>query len=295
LKNVTAATNPSPYWLALARSYSTLGQPLRPSPDDIGFMERATAELAAREPTRPLRALLLGVTPAVADMRWPTRSSLLAVDSSAAMVKAVWPGNVPQRRWAVCGNWLSLPLRRGSFQVVIGDGSLNCLHYPEGYCALAKVLSGVLCDEGALVLRCYVQPEEREAPEQIVADALSGEIPTFHHFKFRLLMALQPSARQGVPVKEVYNVWTQRRLGQRLTNCRAGWTKQDTDMIQLYRDSPTVHTFPTLAESSDVLRRFFEEVSVFTPSYYNGDRCLTLVMRRRGRRSLASGTARTAP
>ena len=246
-------------------------------------MEQATAELAGRHPASCLRGLLLGVTPAIAKMRWPRASSLLAMDSSAAMVQAVWPGNIPHRRWAVCGNWLDLPLRQGSLQVVIGDGSLNCLRYPDGFRSLAETISRVLADQGAFVVRYYVQPHKRESPEDVFADALSGTIPTFHHFKFRLLMATQQSARQGVAVKEVFDLWANRKLDQHLMNSRPGWTKQDVDMIQLYHDSDAVHTFPTLCEGRDVLREFFEEVSVSTPSYYSGDRCLTLVMRPRRR------------
>jgi SAM-dependent methyltransferase len=284
---MTAAINPRSYWYDLAKSYSALGSPLKPCPEDIAAMEMPTFELAARNGHERVRALLLGVTPAIAEMRLPEGSSLLAVDTSVAMAQAVWPGDIPDRRWAVCGNWLDLPLRQGSCHLVFGDGSLNCLRYPGDFRSVAATISHVLSDHGVFVLRCYVRPDKREAPEDIFTEALSGRIPSFHHFKFRLLMAMQPSAGQGVAVKEVYDLWAKRNLERQLMNCHAGWMKKDVDTIQLYHDSYTVHTFPTMAEWREVLSEFFDEVSVSTPKYDTGDRCPTLVMRPRRIRCLA--------
>jgi SAM-dependent methyltransferase len=280
---MTSAINSRSFWYELAKSYSALGSPLKPCPEDIKAMQVATFDLAARNGKERVRALLLGVTPGIAEMRLPERASLLAVDTSEAMVRGVWPGDIPDRRWAVCGNWIDLPLRPGSCHLVFGDGSLNCMRYPEPFRSVARTVSRVLNEHGVFVLRCYVQPEKKEAPEDVFTDALLGTIPSFHHFKFRLLMAMHPNATQGVAVKDVYDLWAKRNLEGQLVNCHAGWAKKDVDMMQLYRDSPTVHTFPTLSEWREVLSDFFEEVSVSTPTYDTGDRCPTLVMRRQTR------------
>src|ERR1700732_1268534 len=164
---MTAAINPRSFWYDLAKSYSALGPPLKPCPEDIAAMEIPTFELAARNETERVRALLLGVTPAIAEMRLPEGSSLLAVDTSAAMVQGVWPGDIPDRRWAVCGNWIDLPLRHDSCHLVFGDGSLNCVRYPEPFRSVAQTVSRVLNEQGFFVLRCYVQPDKRESPEDV--------------------------------------------------------------------------------------------------------------------------------
>src|ERR1700730_4920742 len=97
------------YWDGLASSYAALGSPLRPSSEDVQFMEYAVSAWHARHPGQAPQALLLGVTPDLVRMRWLPGSSLMAVDSAEAMVRAVWPGDLPARRWAVCGDWLSMP------------------------------------------------------------------------------------------------------------------------------------------------------------------------------------------
>jgi SAM-dependent methyltransferase len=265
------------YWNSFADSFRALGQPLRPSREDIRSMEDAASAWTAGHPGRRLEALLLGVTPEIAAMRWPELVSLMAVDSSPAMLKAVWPGNVPEKKWAVCGDWHALPRRELSCDFVVGDGSINCLRYPDGYRALIAGVHRTLRDDGVFVLRCYLRPELQESPEQVVARI--GEFPTFHHFKFCLLMAMQPDVREGVAVDRVHRFWAGLKLEEETLAVRDGWGPLDTRTIEFYRGTNTVHTFPTLEELRAVLLECFEEVSQMMPTYPLGERCPTLVLK----------------
>jgi SAM-dependent methyltransferase len=270
------------YWHRLASCYPALGWPLRPSSEDIRFMEEAVASWAARQSAVTLNALLLGVTPEITTMRWPRASSLTAVDGSAAMVGAVWPGDIPLQRRAVCGDWLALPLPDASCGVVIGDGSMNCLPYPDGYRKLAAEVRRVLTPAGIFILRCYIQPAVQERREQVFADLFQPEaLPSFHHFKFRLLMAMQQSTQTGIAVHDVYRYWTDRKIDTALLPARAGWEKSAIGTIELYRHSLTVHTFPSLAEYRSALAEFFDEISFSSPPCILGERCPVVLLRPR--------------
>jgi hypothetical protein len=273
------------YWDEFAESFAALGPPLRPSSEDIRAFEEAVANWTAGHPHDCLRALLLGVTPELARMRWPQASSLIAVDNSVAMAQSVWPGNVAKKRWAVCGDWLALPRPESSCHVVVGDGSINCLRYPDGFRALAKSVREVLSDNGILALRCYVQPATQEHPDEVFADIFRATIPSFHHFKFRLLMAMQCCSEQGIAVNDVYRKWTSCQFDQDLLIARAGWERPAIRTIDFYRDKETVHTFPTLDELRSVLLDFFDEVSCSIPSYHLGERCPLLVLKPKTSRS----------
>jgi SAM-dependent methyltransferase len=239
--------------------------------------ETVTAWAAGRRRTR-FRALLLGVTPALAGMRWPEAASLLAIDNSLAMARGVWPGNVPGRSWAICGNWLALPRRNSSCDLVAGDGSMNCVRYPAGLRALAEEIRRVLREGGLFVVRAHARPETQEHPEAVFEEARRAVIPTFHQFKFRLLMALQRSAPEGISVDQVYRYWTALRASGWRPASRPGWEQADIDTIELYRDKRNIHTYPTLAEFRAVLHEYFTEVSVRVPSYDLGERCPILVL-----------------
>lgn len=242
-------------------------------------MQRAITGWAALHPGECLDALLLGVTPEIAEMQWPEHSSLTAVDKSLPMVSRVWPGNVPGRRSVVCGNWLTLPRRESSCHIAAGDGSFNCLAYPLEFRAVAEGIAAALHEGGILILRCYLQNDVPESPEQVYADLSRGAIGSFHALKLRLLMALQKNLQEGVAVRDAYRSWTARHLDPESLPSGQGWQNSAIETIEYYKDSGTVYAFPTLVGMRALLGEFFEEVSLFTPSYELGDRCPTLVLR----------------
>jgi hypothetical protein len=174
-------------------------------------------------PGQASNAVLLGVTRALARLRWPHGSSLMAVDSAEAMARAVWPGDLPNRSWAVCGDWLFIPRSGRSCDVVLGDGSISCLAFPDGCRALAAMVSGILQDDGILVLRCYLQPPVPERPGDVFADLTRGTAPSFNQFKFRLLMAMQQSAERGVAANAVYRAGVDREFDEDWLVPQTGW------------------------------------------------------------------------
>jgi len=263
-------------------AYSALGPPLVPSSVDLGSMESAVAGWAARHPGRRLHGLLLGVTPRIAQMQWPRGSWLMAADNSLPMVQGVWPGNIPRRRAAVLADWRSLPLSDSSCDAVIGDGSLSCVGYPHGFRALAAEARRVLRRDGFLLLRCYVQPSEPERKEDVIEDLFRGAIPSFHWFKFRLLMAMQESTEKGVAVDEVYQYWASQKIDETTLIAQTGWDAPAIRMMELYRGRDTVHTFSTMAELRSALEEFFEDIAISAPPHAFGECCPMLVARPRG-------------
>jgi SAM-dependent methyltransferase len=225
-------------------------------------MEQTVAAWAERHRETSLRAILLGVTPEIAQMRWPPTSTLLAVDKSIDMAQAVWPGDVSGKRRVICGDWLALPQKDSSCDVVIGDGSINCLQYPDGFRALAKQISRVLRNDGIFVLRCYIQPPAPDQPAKLFASL--ADYPSFHYFKFHLLIALQPDACQGVAVNDVYRFWAAQNIDVDDLIAQTGWDRSAIQMMDLYRDSSTIHTFPAWSELEPVLLEFFDQVTVST-------------------------------
>lgn len=269
------------YWDDIATSFAVLGPPLKPSTEDIHFVEKAVRNWSIGRPREPLRALLLGVTPEIATMQWPDATLLTAVDNSLGMAQAVWPGNIPGRRWVVCGDWFALPQANSSCDVVIGDGSLNCVRYPHGLDAVAKNIRDVLHEDGVLLLRCFVQPATPELPEEVFSDLLQAKLPSVNHFKFRLLMAMQSSTEQGIAVQDVYDKWVDSDIDQEWLMARTGWEKRAFQSIEMYKGQDVVHTFPTVTELREVLLEFFDETSVSIPAYRWGERCPRFVLRKR--------------
>jgi hypothetical protein len=270
------AAKPESYWDGFARAFANLGSPLRPCSPDIQFLEDSIGRWAQQHRVGTLHGTMLGVTPELAKMRWPNGSQILAVDKSMPMAQMAWPGDLPETRAVVCGNWLSLPRRSSSCHVVAGDGSINCLRFPEEFRTLSNSVARVLTDDGLLLLRCYLQTETPEDPDAVYGDLCSGAVQSFHAFKLRLLMAVQKDATEGVALRNVWESWVARNLHREDLYSRYGRPAVET--IEYYRDSLTVYSFPTLRELRQVLMPVFEEVRLLTPDYEMGDRCPTLVL-----------------
>lgn len=235
-------------------------------------MEAAAAGWSDGPARRPPQALLLGATPQIASMRWPQGTTLIAADHSLPLIEAIWPGNTPSRQIAGA-EWTELPLPDGCCDIAIGDGSLACVRYPDGMRAVASEVRRVLRQGGKFITRVYLRREVSEHKEDLVEELLRGEIPSFHWFKFRLLMAMQESVEQGVAVEDVYRYWVSLKIDAQALSERTGWDANGIRMIELYRDANTVYAFPTLHEMRALLSEHFGEITISMPSPVMGDRC----------------------
>jgi SAM-dependent methyltransferase len=261
------------HWPLHARQWARVGPPLRPCPDDVAIAE-AEAAAWARARGRAPRALVLGVTPELVQMAWPAGTSLLAVDREPAMIDALF-AVAPGRRAAV-GDWLALPARPGGLDLVVGDGSLSNLAFPDDYRRLAAELARVLAPGGRVVLRLFAAPEAAE-PVAEAADALrAGAFGSFHALKWRVAMAIQPGHR-NVRVDDIWRAFAELVPDRAALATRTGWPREVIDTIDAYRGSDVAYSFPTLAEVRAALAPALDEVTCHAPGYELGDRCPTLV------------------
>jgi SAM-dependent methyltransferase len=244
--------------------------PLRPQASDIEHMERTLAELPTR---RPLRALLLGVTPEIATLRWPAGTQLTAVDRSPGMIRNVWPATAPPNARVLLGDWLSLPLRDGSCDVVLGDGCFSQVSHPAAAQALVSQIRRVLDPSGMLLMRSFVQCAVPESVADLFADLTHGRIGSFHIFKWRLNMALQPSLQQGVQLNDVWEAVHRRYPDLRELVRAQGWSAQAVDTIHAYRNCGARYHYPTIQELQALLVAQFIEQRLWYPSYELGERC----------------------
>ena len=195
------------HWALMGELYSLYESPLTPCGQDVAAFQRVITRWQSAYGRQRLRVLQCGVTPALASMAWPDDAELLAVDKTEAAIRALWP-RPPGRRCALCANRLQLPQADASCDVAAGDGSFNCLQYPQEYLALAASLHRILRPGGLLLMRCFIRPDPPEKPEQVFTELRAGLCVSFHEFKWRLAMALQPDITRGVLVDDVLAVST---------------------------------------------------------------------------------------
>ena len=211
----------SDLWHRHAAQWQRVGHPLRPTPTDVALLQQLVRAWHADNPAAAT-ALLLGVTPEIASMRWPSGISLVSCDHARDMILRQWPGNSAQRV-AACADWNALPLRPASLGLVVGDGALNMMPSAAAYPAILRGLSDALKEDGRVLLRLFVRPDCPETPAAVMRALYDGGIGNFHIFKFRLAMAVQSAFADGVSLGSVFRAWQDAQPRARDAARACGW------------------------------------------------------------------------
>jgi hypothetical protein len=269
------------YWDLLARQFHHQQPPLRPSAEDAAIFSGIIRNWHRTHSPAQTNLLLLGVTPEIASLPLPAHSSLVAIEQSQAMIDIVWPGNIPNQREVLRGNWFDIDLTPRVFDLVLGDGFTTGMAYPDQYRTAAKRISEWLRPKGLLVARLFIRSEKKETHDRILSDLKDRGIRRFDILKWRLGMASQNSVQEGVLVEEIHRAWTDLERDWPSLPEDAGWPRPTVDTIKLYAGRNHRYHFPTIAEISDEFGDRLELVSTTFPKYDFGECCPILVFRRR--------------
>ena len=269
------------FWEQQWSWWHRIAPPLRPAAQDIDILVRLVTQWCATRRCERPAALLLGVTPEIASMRWPRGTRLIAVDRSQGMIEHIWPGNAFEGAQVLPGEWGALPVETGSCDIITGDGCFSQLAYPQGYDDLATELSRVLRRRGLFAMRAFVRPEPSESVQELLSEMRAGKIRSFHAFKWRLNMALQPDTVTGVRLNDIWTVFMELFGDPMALAAQLNWPFADVETIHAYRNMDARYTYPTLAELRGALSARFTEIACEFPDYEMGERCPTLLFEAR--------------
>ena len=142
--------------------------------------------------------LFRSVTEEIVLMDWPAQVRVTAVDESDSMIEAFWPGDVEGRRRLIRGDWFDFPASAESFDLIVGDGVFNIPAYPDGHRALAKRMASLLKPDGLMIVRVFTQFDQKEDPDDIVAEIRASEHFDYWSMRYRFITSLQRSAETGI-------------------------------------------------------------------------------------------------
>lgn len=282
----SAAAGPPPgsdgvarVWEAWSSKWSHIIPPARPCAEDVEAFERFVGAACAEANARAPRALLLGVTPEIATMRWPAGTRLLALDFSEPMIRKVWPRDALPNAVAARADWRAMPVPDRTYDVVIGDGILLWQRYPEDFYSLAGEMRRVLKDDGTLVVRLFAKPDRDDPVDAIFDDLRRGRIPNAGACHLRLGMALRRDLQSGTRLGDAYDVWHANVPDEAVLLPSLGWSPEALGSFELYRGLDTRVAYLTVAEVSDVLSAGFRLTECRFPDYDNCGMFPTVVFR----------------
>ena len=254
-------------WEGWAERWTRLQPPARPAPEDVELFESLVAEPCAAAGSAAPRALLLGVTPEVATMRWPARTRLLALDVSAAMIRQVWPRERARNATVARANWRTMPVADAAYDVVVGDGVLLWQSYPDGMRSLAAEARRVLKRSGALVMRLFVKPERTETLEAVFDDLRRSLIPNSAALHLRLGMAIHRDVRTGIRLGDVWDAWHANVPDEEGLLSSLGWPPAMIGTFEVYRGNEYRLAYPTVAELADLFAGSLRLTECRVPAY----------------------------
>ena len=268
-------------WPKAAFFWSQIGAPLRPVPEDVQICNHAIQEWYQQNQNQKLRALILGVTPEFFHLQWPSDTSLFAIDRTEAMIDHVWPGSKDS---AILANWLEMPFQQASRDMVLCDGGLHLLSYPDEQIKLAQNLANILTPQGYVIFRLFVPPIHKENSRDVLSELLEGKIPNLNFLKLRLGMALQQNPKEGTALASVWQALAELEPNQEKFSERLGWSLDHFSAINAYHDSQARYHFVSVEEACEVFckstKGAFSMQQLVYPKYPMGSQCPTFILRR---------------
>jgi SAM-dependent methyltransferase len=265
-----------PYWDARSARWR-VSTPISPLPDDIRFYE-ANAAWHAGE-AGGFDALLLGVTPAIASMRWPVGTRLVALDWSDGMHRNVFPqASVASFAHSLRGDWREMPIADRSIDFVVGDGCYSTFATLEGPAQVNREVARVLRPGGRFCLRCHRRPDDVVPLELLFGQLLAGDFHDLDMFRWQLAMSLHGESRDGVCLGDVWSAWHQHVPDARRLQSSMGWSDDALANLEAWKDSRSRYYFPSLAQLRELVAADFELDDCDIPEYEWGEHFPRLTM-----------------
>lgn len=266
----------SSFWERVSKKWKYLAPPFRPDPQDTDFI---SGVINSDAPTfNSNRIVILGVTPEYAALNIPEGCEMIGVDNCKQMIDNVWPEMSDPNKKTILADWLNLPFENNSCDIVMGDGVMGTMRYPNQVKEFLQTIKNALHPDGLFIFRTFLRDDVSETPNDVFDAVMNGEIQTLSSFKFRLMRSVQPNLETGAQLSNVWNTMVNEGPDFEELTTKTGWEIEELETMKLYNGSGVVVTYPTLSELRDILKEEgFQEVDHFCPDYELGEFCQTLV------------------
>jgi SAM-dependent methyltransferase len=253
--------------------WKTIPAPFAPSAQDVELIRRnCPIDLMADEAAP--RILILGVTPALINARWPASSEIHAVDYDPVMIEALWQ----EREGASChcARWQDLPFADNFFDLIVGDCSFNALPAIPEYEGVLKEIARVGKPSCTMISRFFMQSKPRLSLSILISEA-TGRFAGFGASARRLLIPIAASGLDGsLSSKDI--------RGRIVDECGdvdeflAALQQEGEDKERALRTFAFDQrlNYPNKQQVEDTFGRYFDVITFSFPEYDCGQFCPTI-------------------
>jgi hypothetical protein len=230
-----------------------------------------------RHESRPDQSvgLVLGGTPWMGAMLATRLERTIMVDINPAMLRTAASdigaaGDAcGQRVEYVCANWLSLPDFNAPIDVVVGDGCMNFLKYPEGWCQFIDRVVTKLSSHAKLLIRFWAIPptHKSETVDEIISGYMCRESIAYTEVRAHLLFAHWEPDIMAIRTERVVDIFdaNETKFGPLFRRFPA--PTNDLTTIRKFRNSGFVSYTPRLDDVLTLLSTTFKVTGVHFGPY----------------------------
>lgn len=250
--------------------WPVMPEPLVPSRTDLELYRRACPAELLREDATP-RILVLGVTPPLVDLGWPSGAELHAVDYDEVMISALW---MPRDGAQVhLGRWQEMPLPDDYFDLVVGDCSFNALPAIADYDDVLREVARVAKPSAPLVSRFFMQSVPPPTLSWIAAE-VPNELLHLRAASKRVLVALACAEADGGLHMPTVPDCIRREWGDYEEFLLAlGGPREDYELSKSVFSFDHRLNYPTERDIRQRFQPYFNDISFAYPDYDVGQNC----------------------
>ena len=256
-------------WEQSANLWNGLTSPLVPNENDLDTLRVYLA--AEGVDNKPLKILLLGVTPQLAQFNWALGSELTAIDLSQAMIKQLWKPNKRIKSCVVNASWDKVPSPDDYFDLVLADCSFNALPSYSLYPNVANEIIRVMKPSATFITRSFVAHRKLSATE-LVAKAMRGEIPSRADLMFLLNFAFMSESGE-LCFPNALSMFNRVVTDRDALSAETGWPRETIDRADMVYSQKITLTFPTLTNFISLVSASLRAEETTFPDYYCGHHC----------------------
>lgn len=257
-------------WDDVNNSWDLWSSPLRPCADDIALISNAVNIRHGYK--EQITALILGSTPEFTKLSLECDCNYFAVDKSRSMLKSVWNG---KRSQAICSDWQSIPWIDETFDLILCDGGLQLLKFPDTTVSVITEVERLLKEQGLFICRNFAKRVSQEDPFEIIEDLFANTINDTNELKLRIWPSLQQSVEQGVILDDVWK-FLNKNVGpwDELAN-KLKWDLDKIKVLDLYRGNKATMHFCTQKEFASFvsINSNFSKPEILYGSYKMHEQC----------------------
>jgi len=242
------------HWAERTKHWSKITAPMRPHEGSISKQQELVGD-------KKERILLLGVTPEL-HAAFPI---IHAVDREQSMIDTIWPGDTEHKQ-VTRSDWFDIDLYANHYSAIVGDGSLNMVHFHEETNLLLRRCLDWLEPGGIAAFRVFTRPNHTPTKGNVITATKTMCLDAWRCY---LNMYIAGTYGVNVPSQRKLDVFNELFPDREALASETGWELDSINRsFDSYKNGKMLTSYPTRDQWKAIIPDYAVEVGFDETSRY---------------------------